>query len=123
VSRSHNWDGLLKSEHETLFRFATFENPSREGYVRFSQQALSHLRLVHVESRLDDDSLHKLRAENVDALKAGYTEWQRIHEPGAAYVSVGWDWYLERESGVLLIACGTFAATSCASMPKLISRP
>jgi Domain of unknown function (DUF4902) len=85
---------------------ALFDSPSRDGYVRLPEQALAHLQLVHVESGLDDDLLKELRADDIDAVRAGYTEWHRIHLPGTAYVSVGWDWYLDRASDALLIAWG-----------------
>ncbi|MEA3119178.1 MAG: hypothetical protein QOI13_2448 [Paraburkholderia sp.] len=84
--------------------FATFDTPSRDGYVRLPEQALGHLQLVHIDSGLDEGLLEELRAEDIDAVNAGYTEWQRTQRPGAAHVSVGWDWYLDRASGVLLIA-------------------
>jgi Domain of unknown function (DUF4902) len=86
--------------------FALFDSPSRDGYVRLPEQALAHLQLVHVESGLDDGLLEELRAEAIDAVRAGYTEWQRTQLPGSAYVTVGWDWYLDRPSGALLIAWG-----------------
>jgi hypothetical protein len=83
-----------------------FGNPSRDGYVRLPEQALAHVQLVHVQSGLDDELLEELRAEDVDAVRAGYTEWQRARLAGSAYLSVGWDWYLDRASGALLIAWG-----------------
>jgi hypothetical protein len=82
----------------------SLDNASRDGYVRLPEQALGHLQLVHVDSGLDEGLLEELRAEDIDAVNAGYTEWQRMHAPGGAHVSVGWDWYLDRASGVLLIA-------------------
>jgi len=80
--------------------------PSRDGYVRLPEQALDHLQLVHVDSGLDEGLLEELRADAVDAVSAGYTEWQRARAPGRAHVTVGWDWYVARASGALVIAWG-----------------
>ncbi|RDU96330.1 DUF4902 domain-containing protein [Trinickia dinghuensis] len=77
-----------------------------DGYVRLPECTLSELSLVHVDSALDPDLLEELRAEGVDAGSAGYTEWQRARGPGSAYVTLGWDWYVDRASGALLVAWG-----------------
>ena len=81
-------------------------SPSRDGYVRLPEQALDQLQLVHVDSGLDEGLLEELRADAVDAVSAGYTEWQRACAPGRAHVTVGWDWYVDRTSGALIIAGG-----------------
>lgn len=85
---------------------ALLDSPSRDGYVRLPEQALANLQLVHVDSGLDDTLIEELRAEDIDAASAGYTEWQRPPAPGGAHVSVGWDWYLDRTTGALIIAWG-----------------
>ncbi|HEV3105764.1 MAG TPA: DUF4902 domain-containing protein [Trinickia sp.] len=82
------------------------QNPAADGYVRLPERALGELQLEHVDSGLDEALLAELRADSVDAVSAGYTEWQRTRHPGAAYLSVGWDWYLDRASGALLVAWG-----------------
>lgn len=81
-------------------------SPSRDGYVRLPEQALDHLQLTHVDSGLDEGLLEELRADGVDAVSAGYTEWQRVRAPGRAHVTVGWDWYVDRASSALVIAWG-----------------
>jgi Domain of unknown function (DUF4902) len=83
-----------------------FDNPSREGYVRISEQALSHLQLVHLESRLDDDLLHELRAENVMRSRPVIPSGSVCTGLAQHTCQVSWDWYLERASGALLIAWG-----------------
>ena len=80
--------------------------PSPDGYVRIPEHTLASLELVHVSSGLDDELQADLRADAVDVLHAGYTEWQGALHPGTARVSVGWDWYLDGASGALLIAGG-----------------
>ncbi|PMS22024.1 DUF4902 domain-containing protein [Trinickia dabaoshanensis] len=75
-----------------------------DGYVRLQECALAGLHFDHVDSGLDDSLLAELRAEGVDASTAGYTEWQRARGPGATYVTLGWDWYVDRGSGALLVA-------------------
>lgn len=81
--------------------------PHVDGYVRMPEAALSDLELAHVDSALDRDLLEDLRAEGVDASTAGYTEWQHSGTPGGqAYVTLGWDWYVDRASGALLVAWG-----------------
>ncbi len=85
---------------------ALLDSPSRDGYVRLPEEALHLVQLSHVESAIDDELLGELRAEGIDAVSAGYTEWQRPHLPGSAYLTVGWDWYLDRASDALLIAHG-----------------
>ena len=89
-----------RMKHTSVF----FDSPSRDGYVRLPEQALAHLHLVHVDSGIDEGLLEALRADDIDAVSAGYTEWQRLHSAGGAYVSVGWDWYVDRTSSGLLIA-------------------
>ncbi len=79
---------------------------SADGYVRLQEHALTELQLVHVDSALDDGLLEELRAEGIDASSAGYTEWQRMRGPGAAHVTLGWDWYTDRTSGALVVAWG-----------------
>ncbi|AIO73679.1 DUF4902 domain-containing protein [Burkholderia multivorans] len=80
--------------------------PSPDGYVRLSESALAALALDHVASGLDPALLAELRDSAIDARLAGYTEWQRPAGPGVAYVTVGWDWYLERASGTFVIVDG-----------------
>ncbi|MGK8207418.1 DUF4902 domain-containing protein [Burkholderia cenocepacia] len=77
--------------------------PSPDGYVRLPASALAELALDHVASGLDASLLAELRDNAIDARLAGYTEWQRPG-PGTAYVTVGWDWYLERASGAFMLA-------------------
>ncbi len=93
-----------------LIPFAPSDAPS-DGYVRIPESALAQLTLRHLSSGVDDDLLSDLHLDAVDALIAGYTEWlcdawlcestDRI-----AQISVGWDWYLEGASKVLLLALG-----------------
>ncbi|KVK89011.1 hypothetical protein WJ47_34885 [Burkholderia ubonensis] len=80
--------------------------PSPDGYVRLSESALAELALDHVASGLDPALLAELQNCAVDARLAGYTEWQRPARAGVAYVTLGWDWYLERASGTFVIAGG-----------------
>jgi hypothetical protein len=79
---------------------------SVDGYVRLPEQMLANLQLVHVDSGIDETLLPDLRASAVDAVHAGYTEWQRMPPPTMSPISVAWDWYLDRASGVLLVAWG-----------------
>lgn len=81
-------------------------SPGLDGYVRLPEQALAELQLVHISSALDEGLLEELRAEGIDACSAGYTEWQRARGPGAAHVTLGWDWYVDRASGALIVAWG-----------------
>ncbi|MGG1948551.1 DUF4902 domain-containing protein [Trinickia sp. NRRL B-1857] len=83
---------------------ATLPSHHVDGYVRLQECALAGLHFVHVASALDDGLLAELRAEGVDANTAGYTEWQRPSGPGAAHVTLGWDWYVDRGTGALLVA-------------------
>ncbi|MXN77003.1 DUF4902 domain-containing protein [Burkholderia sp. 4701] len=83
-----------------------FHGPSPDGYVRLSESALAELALDHVSSGIDASLLVELRSSAIDARLAGYTEWQRPARPGIAYVTLGWDWYLERASGTFVIAGG-----------------
>ncbi|WP_116141049.1 DUF4902 domain-containing protein [Trinickia diaoshuihuensis] len=83
---------------------ATLPSLHVDGYVRLQECALAGLHFVHVDSALDDGLLAELRAEGVDASTAGYTEWQRPRAPGAVHVTLGWDWYVDRASGALLVA-------------------
>ena len=80
--------------------------PSPDGYVRLSESALAVLALDHVASGLDASLLAELRDSAIDARLAGYTEWHRPPGAGVAYVTVGWDWYLERATGTFVIAGG-----------------
>ncbi|CAB3762060.1 hypothetical protein GQ57_09795 [Burkholderia sp. MSh2] len=80
--------------------------PSPDGYVRLSESALAALALDHVASGLDASLLAELRDNAIDARIAGYTEWHRAARAGVAYVTVGWDWYLERATGTFVIAGG-----------------
>ncbi|EDT03070.1 DUF4902 domain-containing protein [Burkholderia ambifaria] len=80
--------------------------PSPDGYVRLSENALAALALDHVASDLDASLLAELRDSAVDARLAGYTEWHRPAGAGVAYLTVGWDWYLERATGTFVIAGG-----------------
>jgi hypothetical protein len=74
-----------------------------DGYVRLSEHGLAQVQLVHASSGVDDALLAELRVSAIDAFSAGYTEWQSTRFPGSAGVSIGWDWYLDRWSGALLI--------------------
>ena len=80
--------------------------PSPDGYVRLSEGALAVLVLDHVASGLDASLLAELRDNAIDARLAGYTEWHRAASAGVAYVTLGWDWYLERATGTFVIAGG-----------------
>jgi hypothetical protein len=77
-----------------------------DGYVRLPERALVDLQLVHIDSAVDAGLLDELRAEGIDASSAGYTEWQQIRSPGTAHVTLGWDWYVDRASGALIVAWG-----------------
>ncbi|AFQ50140.1 DUF4902 domain-containing protein [Burkholderia cepacia] len=81
-------------------------SPSPDGYVRLSESALAALALDHVASGVDASLLAELRDNTIDARLAGYTEWQRPASAGVAYLTVGWDWYLERATGTFVIAGG-----------------
>lgn len=80
--------------------------PSPDGYVRLSEGALAVLALDHVASGLDASLLEELRDSAIDARLAGYTEWHRPASAGVPYVTIGWDWYLERATGTFVIAGG-----------------
>lgn len=84
----------------------TLPGPAPDGYVRLQEHTLAELQLVHVDSALDDGLLQELRDEGIEASSAGYTEWQRMRGPGAAHVTLGWDWYVDRISGALVVAWG-----------------
>ncbi|MBY4829487.1 DUF4902 domain-containing protein [Burkholderia dolosa] len=81
-------------------------DPSPDGYVRLSESALAALALDHVASGVDSSLLAELRDNAIDARLAGYTEWERPAAAGVAYLTVGWDWYLERATGTFVIASG-----------------
>jgi hypothetical protein len=83
-----------------------FHSPSSDGYVRVPEFMLARLTLVHVSSGIDEGLLADLRADAIDALDAGYTEWQGTLHPLTSQVTVGWDWYIEGTSGAFLIAWG-----------------
>ncbi|WP_446901442.1 DUF4902 domain-containing protein [Burkholderia sp. YIM B11467] len=80
--------------------------PSADGYVRLTEGSLAVLALDHVASGLDASLLAELRDNAIDARLAGYTEWHRAARAGVPYVTVGWDWYLERATGMFVIAGG-----------------
>jgi hypothetical protein len=73
-----------------------------DGYVRVAEQTLSGLKLTHVMSGFDDGLLAELRTAKYDAVGAGYTEWQTTTRE-ATQISVGWDWYVDRTLGVLIV--------------------
>lgn len=77
-----------------------------DGYVRLQEPALAQFPLVHLDSALDENLLVELRAEGLHASYAGYTEWQCPRTPGTEHITLGWDWYVDSASGVLLIAWG-----------------
>ncbi len=81
-------------------------SPSPDGYVRLPEHTLASLRLTHVMSGLDDALLDELRMHSIDTQLAGYTEWQRAHQPGIAHITISWDWYLDRITGAFVIAWG-----------------
>jgi hypothetical protein len=81
-----------------------FHSSSSDGYVRVPEFMLARLTLVHVSSGIDEGLLVDLRADAIDALDAGYTEWQGAIHPFASQITVGWDWYIEGTSGAFLIA-------------------
>ncbi|GLU31014.1 DUF4902 domain-containing protein [Trinickia caryophylli] len=64
------------------------------------------MNLVHVDSGLDEMLLQELLANDVDAVTAGYTEWEQTPLPGRTHITLGWDWYLDRTSGALVVAWG-----------------
>ncbi|WP_165093766.1 MULTISPECIES: DUF4902 domain-containing protein [unclassified Caballeronia] len=76
-----------------------------DGYVRIAEQTLSVLKLAHVMSGFDDELLAELRAAKCDAVGAGYTEWQTTFQE-ASQISVGWDWYVDRTLGILMVVNG-----------------
>jgi len=73
-----------------------------DGYVRVAGQTLTSLKLAHVMSGFDDGLLAELRIAKCDAVGAGYTEWQTTVS-GARQISVGWDWYVDRTLGILIV--------------------
>ncbi|PNW95168.1 DUF4902 domain-containing protein [Burkholderia pseudomallei] len=83
-----------------------FRGPSTDGYVRLPMHAFAELRLVHVSSGIDSGLLVELRASDIDARIAGYTEWERPSSAGAAHLTVGWDWYIDGATGAFVIAWG-----------------
>lgn len=89
-----------------------------DGYVRMQECALAALQLVHVDSALDRELLAELRAEGVDASSAGYTEWQRARSASTPLVTLGWDWYVDRASGALLIAWGDIRSNVMCTDPR-----
>jgi hypothetical protein len=82
------------------------QSASSDGYVRVPEFMLGRLTLVHISSGIDEGLLADLRADAIDALDAGYTEWQGAIHPLTSQVSVGWDWYIDGGSGAFLIAWG-----------------
>ncbi|ABC36022.1 DUF4902 domain-containing protein [Burkholderia thailandensis] len=83
-----------------------FRGPSTDGYVRLPVHAFAELQLVHVSSGIDSGLLGELRASDIDARVAGYTEWERPSSTGAAHLTVGWDWYIDGATGAFVIAWG-----------------
>ncbi|WP_110418201.1 DUF4902 domain-containing protein [Burkholderia vietnamiensis] len=81
-------------------------SPSPDGYVRLSASALAALALDHVASGLDASLLDELREGGIAARLAGYTDWHRPAGVGVAYLTVGWDWYLDRATSPFVIAYG-----------------
>jgi hypothetical protein len=75
-----------------------------DGYVRVPEFMFARMTLIHVSSGIDEGLLTDLRADAVDALDAGYTEWQGAIPPLTPQMSIGWDWYIEATSGAFLIA-------------------
>ncbi|WP_144152497.1 DUF4902 domain-containing protein [Paraburkholderia sp. BCC1885] len=88
--------------HSPLFSHCSLP----DGYVRVPEFMLTRLTLAHVSSGIDEGLLADLRADAIDALDAGYTEWQGVIPPLTPQVSVGWDWYIDATSGAFLIAWG-----------------
>lgn len=82
------------------------QSSSSDGYVRIPELMLARLTLTHVSSGIDEGLLADLRADAIDAIDAGYTEWQGAIHPLTSQVSVGWDWYIDGTSGAFLIAWG-----------------
>jgi hypothetical protein len=83
-----------------------FDSSLSDGYVRVPEIMLARLTLVHVSSGIDEGLLADLRADAIDALDAGYTEWQGAIHSLTLQVSIGWDWYIDGASGAFLIAWG-----------------
>ena len=89
-----------------------------DGYVRMPECALGALELEHVDSAPDHGLLAELRVEGVDASSAGYTEWQRTRNASAPHVTLGWDWYVDRASGALLVAWGDIRSNVMCTDPR-----
>ncbi|SDR21844.1 protein of unknown function [Paraburkholderia fungorum] len=83
---------------------------SFDGYVRVPGFMLSRLTLTHLSSGLDQAVLTSLRAEAIETLGAGYTEWQGVIDmsrdtPGPT-ITLSWDWYIDEKSLAFQIAWG-----------------
>ncbi|MGN6082782.1 DUF4902 domain-containing protein [Trinickia sp.] len=89
-----------------------------DGYVRLQACTIAALQFVHVDSALDHGLLAELRAEGVDASSAGYTEWQRVRSGGIPHITLGWDWYVDRASGALLVAWGDIRSNVMCTDPR-----
>lgn len=74
---------------------------SSDGYIRLSLTSLSKLSFVHLFSTHDDAFLAELRAQDVPACSAGFTEWKSDAEPA---VSLGWGWFIHDDSDQIMLA-------------------
>jgi hypothetical protein len=77
---------------------------SFDGYVRVPGFMLSRLTLTHLSSGLDQTVLADLRADAIEALSAGYTEWQGAIDTPGATITLSWDWYIDEKSLAFQIA-------------------
>ena len=89
-----------------------------DGYVRLQESALAALQFVHVDSALDSGLLAELRTEGVDANSAGYTEWHHARSASTPQITLGWDWYVDRASGALLVAWGDIRSNVMCTDPR-----
>lgn len=74
---------------------------SYDGYIRLRLSSLDTLSFVHLISAIDDGLLRELQSQTLPALRAGYSEWVSDTVPP---VSVGWDWFIHRESERIMLA-------------------
>lgn len=78
-------------------------------YVRIADNQLPRIRLIHLQSGVDDDESmdeHKLKGEGalLTCEISGYTEWVGESVPAT---SLGWDWVMAPPAGELMVRAGS----------------
>lgn len=77
-----------------LERTEVVPSAARDGFLRLRLGTMLSVRMVHLVSGLDDEPDGNAVCGTATSI-TGYTEW--ISEIGAAKISLGWDWCLERQ--------------------------